>query len=119
MPLWLLLCVASAGCGVFDENAAVPAAAENFLMRPNLCVWLMLCVAPAGCGMFDESAAVPAADEYDDFPNEAQPLGPYSCSISEAGGSGPCRGQRPCDMKVSGSSQGSGASVARGVCSRA
>jgi hypothetical protein len=35
--------------------------------------------------MFDESAAVPAAEEYDDYPNEAQPLGPYSCSIAEAG----------------------------------
>lgn len=35
--------------------------------------------------MFDDSAAVPAAYEYEEVPNEAQPLGPYSCTIAEAG----------------------------------
>lgn len=44
-------------------------------------------VACAGCAMFDESAAVPAAAEYDVDPSDAQPLGPYSCTIAEAGGS--------------------------------
>jgi hypothetical protein len=36
--------------------------------------------------MFDESAAVPTAEEYADFTDEAQPLGPYSCTADEAGG---------------------------------
>ena len=45
-------------------------------------------LACAGCAMFDESAAVPAAEEYDTHPNDAQPLGPYSCTIAEAGGCG-------------------------------
>jgi hypothetical protein len=36
--------------------------------------------------MFDESAAVPAAEEYAAFTDEAQPLGPYSCTVDEAGG---------------------------------
>lgn len=42
--------------------------------------------------MFDESAAVPAADEYAAFEDEAQPLGPYSCTMDEAGGCGTARG---------------------------
>lgn len=36
--------------------------------------------------MFDESAAVPAADEDAAFPDESQPLGPYTCTMDEAGG---------------------------------
>lgn len=36
--------------------------------------------------MFDESAAVPAAEDYAAFTDEAQPLGPYSCTADEAGG---------------------------------
>lgn len=50
---------------------------------------LLLCLLsalPAGCGMFDESAAVPAAPEYHLYEDESQPLGPYSCTLEEAGG---------------------------------
>jgi len=38
--------------------------------------------------MFDESAAVPAAPEHAAFLDDAQPLGPYSCTMEEAGAVG-------------------------------
>lgn len=47
--------------------------------------------------MFDESAAVPAADEDAAFPDESQPLGPYTCTMDEAGG---CHSATACRLQA-------------------